>query len=63
MNVGELIEELRKLPPHMPVRVPAVIVDAGCEACGDESYLRTEGDATVDGVRHNGNHALIETTT
>ena len=52
MTVAEIIEELRKLPPHAPVR----IAEAGWD--GDELV-----DADVGAVTWEGNHVLLQSAT
>jgi hypothetical protein len=60
MNVGQLIEELRKFPPHRPVRVvPSEVFFA--DEVGEGSLNLCDDDATeADEVHDRGSYVLIQ---
>lgn len=58
MTVSDLINELQRMPQHLPVRV---LVDVFYDADGTVFYLE-EGldDGPVDAVRQSGGYVLIK---
>lgn len=65
MNVRDLIDELSKYPPHMPVRVTLSEICGGFNDKGefrDDMVipLGREEAIEADRVTHQGNHILIE---
>ena len=60
MTAAEVIAELMKFPPHMPVKV----VTSECyfaDESGESQITLCEEDATeADYVRYQGNHILIQ---
>lgn len=64
MNVRDLIDELSKYPPHMPVRVTLMEIYGGYDDSGefrDDMVipLGKEEAIEADRVSHEGNHVLI----
>ncbi len=66
MNVRDLIDELSRMPQHVPVRVFVPMIYGGNDNQGQfngemEIPLSKDSDATeADIVRFEGNHVLIE---
>lgn len=65
MTVADLIDELKKYSPHLPVKVMLSEVYGGFNDSGefvdDMRIPLTKEDALdADVVRHEGNHVLIE---
>lgn len=66
MNVQDLIDELSKMPPHLPVRVFIPTVYGGNDGDGNfdpdlEVHLSKDCDSwDADKVRYEGGHILIE---
>lgn len=62
MNVRDLIDELSRLPPHLPVKVLLSEVIMLPQEGGEpyEVTLSAEDAIEADRVRYEGNHILIE---
>ena len=60
MTVSELITELQKCAPSLPVRVVSGDLNHGDEA-GDYTVMITPDDATeADSVRYEGSYILVQ---
>lgn len=65
MNVRDLMDELSRYPPHMPVKVLIPVIYGAYGQDGqfkdDREIVLSVDDATeAYTVRHQGNHVLIE---
>lgn len=61
MTVTELIEELKRLPPHLPVRVMPESITLRDEHGEGDVPLWPALDATeVDFVRYEGSYVLVQ---
>lgn len=61
MTVTDLIEELKRIPPHLPVRVMPESITLCDENGESEITLEASCDATeVDFVRYEGSYVLVQ---
>lgn len=62
MSVADLIEELKKYPPHIPVKVLLSSVITGPESGGEPVQINLGPEEALEAgaVIFEGNHVLIE---